>query len=172
MTLLQPAVNLLNGAERAVLLSIRVLLGLQVRLEDGVQHHHQRGLRDPVTDCRDTQRPLLAVRLGDVHSPNCLCLVRLLPEGFRQFPEPPFLAVRLDVVERLAVHAGSALVGTAAGVGMCEHVLAMNLVVQQVEAIAGFALRFGMQRRLQLLDTARSFQVAQSPIPRRLLRWP
>ena len=43
--------------------------------------------------------------------------IRLLPEFFRQFVQPAVHAVRLDVLERLAVDPRRAVVGTAAVVG-------------------------------------------------------
>ena len=66
----------------------------------------------------------------------------LLPERKRQFAEPPLHAVRLDIREVLTVHARCALVGAALGPGMGQDVLAADLVVQRVEAVAGFSLRF------------------------------
>jgi hypothetical protein len=68
--------------------------------------------------------------------------VRLLPERKRQFAEPPLHAVRLDIREVLTVCARCALVGAALGPGMGQDVLAADLVVQRVEAVAGFGLRF------------------------------
>jgi hypothetical protein len=44
----------------------------------------------------------------------------------------------------------------ALGIGMRQNVIAADLVVKGVEAITGFSLRFGMQRRLRLLNTLRS----------------
>src|SRR3569833_33616 len=46
-----------------------------------------------------------------------------------------------------------ALIASAAVVGIFQNVPPIDLVVQGVEAKAGFSLRFGMQRRLELLDT-------------------
>ena len=68
--------------------------------------------------------------------------VCLLPERKRQFAEPPRHAVRLDIREVLAVRARCALVGAALGPGMGQDVVAADLVVQRVEAVAGFGLRF------------------------------
>ncbi|WP_206667930.1 hypothetical protein [Sphingomonas glacialis] len=82
--------------------------------------------------------------------------VRLLSERKRQFGQPPLDAVRLDIREVLTIHAGCALVGAALGVGMGQNVVAADLVVQRVEAIAGFRLRFRVQRHLQFLDAFRS----------------
>jgi len=41
----------------------------------------------------------------------------------------------------------------APSIGMSQNVLAMHLVVQGVEPKARLSLRFGMERRLQLLNT-------------------
>jgi len=55
-------------------------------------------------------------------------------------------------------------VGPAASVGVLQYIGPIHLVVQQIEPIPGFSLRFGMQRALQLLNTCRSCQVSQSPL--------
>ena len=69
-------------------------------------------------------------------------MVLLVPERKRQFAEPPLHAIHLDIREVLTVHARCALVGAALGPGMGQDVLAADLVVQRVEAVAGFSLRF------------------------------
>jgi len=66
----------------------------------------------------------------------------LLPERKRQFGQPPLDPISLDIRKILAVDPRRALVGTALGIGMRQNVLAADLVVQSVEAIAGFRLRF------------------------------
>ena len=68
--------------------------------------------------------------------------VCLLPERKRQFSQPSLDPVCLDVRKILAVDARRALVGAALGVGMRQNVVAADLVVQGVEAIAGLRLRF------------------------------
>jgi len=82
--------------------------------------------------------------------------VLLVPERKRQFAEPPPHAVRFDIREVLAVHTRCALVGAALGPGVRQDVLAADLVVQRVQAIAGFSLRFRVQRHLPFLNTLRS----------------
>jgi hypothetical protein len=79
-----------------------------------------------------------------------------LPESKRQFAEPPLHPVRVDIREVLTVHTRCTLVGAALGIGMRQDILTADLVVQGVEAIPGFCLRFHVQRRLQLLNTLRS----------------
>ena len=61
-----------------------------------------------------------------------------------------------DIREVLTINTRRALVGTALGIGVRQNILAADLVVQGVEAIAGFCLRFRVQRRLQFLNTGRS----------------
>src|SRR5580693_109458 len=70
------------------------------------------------------------------------CTVSLLSERKRQFAQPSLHPVRLDGLEVLTVHARRALVGAALGIGMRQNVLAADLVVEGVEAVAGFCLRF------------------------------
>ena len=82
--------------------------------------------------------------------------VSLLPERKRQFAQPSLDPVRLDGLEVLTVHARRALVGAALSIGMRQNVLAADLVVEGVEAVAGFCLRFRVQRRLQFLNAVRS----------------
>ena len=78
--------------------------------------------------------------------------MRLLPEFLRQFFQPLRHPVLLDVLERLLVHARSAPVSQATLPGRLQHILPVHLVVQGIEAVLRFSLRFGMQRRPQLLN--------------------
>jgi hypothetical protein len=64
--------------------------------------------------------------------------------------------MRLDIREVLPVHTRCALVGAALSVGMGQDIVAADLVVQGIEAIVGFCLRFRVQRHLQFLNTFRS----------------
>ena len=83
-------------------------------------------------------------------------LVALLPERKRQFAKPSLDAIRLNVREVLTVYPRCALVGTTLRVGVYQDVITADLVVQRVEAIAGFCLRFRVQRHLQFLNSFRS----------------
>ncbi len=49
---------------------------------------------------------------------------------------------RIDGRKVLAIHARCAPVGAALGIGMRQNILTADLVVQGVEAITGFCLRF------------------------------
>jgi hypothetical protein len=91
---------------------------------------------------RDTQRSEFAVGFGDKHSSDGVWSVGLLLERKRHFAEPSLHPVRLDVREVLTVYARCALVGATLGKGVGQDVVAVNLVVQGVEAIADFRLRF------------------------------
>jgi hypothetical protein len=121
---------------------VGVLLRWKIGFEDRLEHQHCCCHAHPITQGRDTQRPEFAVGFRYEHSSDGVRLVRLLLERKRQFAEPPLRAVRLDIREVLTVHARCALVGAALGPGMGQDVLAADLVVQRVEAIAGFSLRF------------------------------
>src|SRR6516162_11861564 len=105
---------------------------------------------------RDAQWPEFAIGLRYKHSSDGVRSVSLLPERKRQFAKPPLHPIRLDVREVLSIHTGCALVGAALGIGMGQDVLAADLVVQGVEAVADFCLRFRVQRHLQFLNTLRS----------------
>ena len=89
------------------------------------------------------------------------------PAPARLFPAPPARhrasvapGDRGDLARNgdrlLTIHARRALVGAALGIGVRQNVLAADLVVEGIEAIAGFCLRFRVQRRLQFLDAVRS----------------
>ena len=98
----------------------------------------------------------LPLATGHEHSSDRVRSVNLLPERKRQFAKPPLHPIRLDVRELLTVHTRCALVGATPGIGMGQDVLTADLVVQGVEATAGFCLRFRVQRHLQFLNTLRS----------------
>jgi len=72
-------------------------------------------------------------------------------------PEPLFHAeTHLDVREVPTIHTRCALVRATLIISIGQNVLAADLVVQGIEPIAGFCLRFRVQRRLQFLNTLRS----------------
>jgi hypothetical protein len=66
----------------------------------------------------------------------------------RQFPQPPFFPVCFNVLEPNAIYPRCPLVGFAVSVGVFQYVRPVHLVIQQVESIPGFSLRFGMERLL------------------------
>src|ERR1700736_4715316 len=85
---------------------------------------------------------LLGAKAGYEHTSDRLRSVCLLPERKRQFGQPPRHPIRFDVRKVLSVHARCPLVGAALGIGMCQDVFTADLVVQGIEAITGFRLRF------------------------------
>ena len=155
MSRIQQPVDVADRVHRAAAGSVGVLFRRQVGLEDGSEDQHRRRLYDTIFDRRDSQGPGLAVRLGDVHPPDRRRTVRPALQLLRQFAQPPLQPIRLDVLERLPVHARRSLIGLAAVVGEGQHVLAVHLVVQRVEPVARRSLRFGVQRHLQLLNAIR-----------------
>ena len=98
---------------------------------------------DPTTP-RNSQRPqLLAVaRLGNPHPSNCLGSIRLPAEFVRQFTEPPLFPVCLDVRKFLTVDPRCTFVGFAPLIGVGQHVLAVQLVIQKIEPIVRCLLSF------------------------------
>jgi len=117
-------------------LPVGVLLWWKIGFEDRVEHQHRCRHAHPITQGRDAQGPQLAIGLGNEHSSDRIRLVLLFPERKRQFPEPPLPAVRLDLREVLPIHARCALVGAAVDPGVSQDIVAVDLVVQRVEAEA------------------------------------
>jgi hypothetical protein len=111
---------------------------------DRFQNQRCRCHADPIPHARDAQRPELAVGLRYKHSSDWLWPISLLPEGKRQFRQPSLDPIRLDVRKILAVDTRRPLIRAALGIGMRQNVVAADLVVQSVEAIAGFRLCFGV----------------------------
>ena len=114
----------------------------KIGFEDRLQHQHRRCHADPIPHGRDAQRPEFAVGLRYKHASDWLRPVGFLPERKRQFRQPLLDPVGLDVRKILAIDTRRALVRAALGIGMRQNVFAAELVVQGVEAIAGFRLRF------------------------------
>ena len=136
--------------------AVGILLWWKIGFEDRFQHQHRCRHADPIPQGRDAQRPEFAIGLRYVHSSDGVRSVSLLPERKRQFAKPPLYPVRFDVREVLTVHPRCPFVGAALSIGMGQDVFTADLVVQGIEAIAGFCLRFRVQRRLQFLNTLRS----------------
>jgi hypothetical protein len=84
----------------------------------------------------------LPLAFGNIHSSDWLWPVGLLPERKRQFSQPSLDPVCLDVRKVLAIDPRRTPIGAALGVGMRQNVVAADLVVQGVEAIAGLCLSF------------------------------
>ena len=121
---------------------VGVLFGWKIGFKDRFQNQRCRRHADPIPHARDAQRPEFAVGLRYIHSSDWLWPISLLPERKRQFSQPPLDPVCLDVRKILAVDTRRALVGAALGISMRQNVVAADLVVQSVKAIAGLRLRF------------------------------
>src|SRR5206468_9194543 len=119
---------------------VGVLFGWKVSFKDRLQNQRYRRHADPISHDRDAQRPEFAVGFRYKHSSDWFWPVSLLPERKRQFRQPSLDPIRLDVRKILAVDARRALVGAALGRGMRQNVVAADLVVQGVEAIAGLRI--------------------------------
>src|SRR5215471_12501756 len=114
----------------------------KIGFEDRFQHQQRCCHADPIPNARDAKWPEFAVGFRYKHSSDWLWSVSLLPERKRQFSQPSLDPVCLDVRKILAVDTRRALVRAALGIGMHQNVVAADLVVQSVEAIAGLRLRF------------------------------
>ena len=136
--------------------SIGIDLWRKVGFEDRFQHQHCCCHADPIPHGGNAQWPEFAVGFRYIDPSDRFRLIRPLSERKRQFRQPSFDAVLRDIRKVLTIHTRCALVGAALGIGMRQNVIATDLVVQRVEAIAGFRLRFRVQRRLQFLDAFRS----------------
>ena len=144
------------AGSRKTVRTVGILLGWKIGFEDRFKHQPCCCHADPIAQGRDAQRPEFAIGFRYKHSSDGVRSVSLLPERMRQFTQPPLHPIRFDVRKLLTIHSRCALVGAALGVCMNQDVVAADLVVQGVETIAGFCLRFRVQRRLQFLNTLRS----------------
>src|SRR5215831_1321708 len=82
---------------------------------NGLQHHRDCSLCDLVFECRDAERPLRTISLGDVDSAHWW---RLIASGFDAFQEVPkvCLKVRFILLRRYAINArGPILAGPYVG---------------------------------------------------------
>src|SRR5580700_8618879 len=122
--------------------TVGILLWWKIGFEDRFQHQHRCCHADPIPQGRDAQRPEFAVGLRYEHSSDGSRSVSLLPERKRQFAKPPLYAIRLNVRKVLTIYPQCALVGAALSKRMNQNILTADLVVQRVEAIVGFCLRF------------------------------
>ncbi len=142
-----------------------ISVGSRVASSAAKTHQHFHSISIPRRP-EGPQGSLLPVRFRQVNPPHRLRLIPFRSQFLRQFVQPRCHAVLLDVLERLAVHAGRSVVGTALRVGGFQHVAAIHLVVQGVETKVGRTLRFVMQRRaefLQRIDVGRL--VANHSVP-------
>jgi hypothetical protein len=111
---------------------------------------------DPIPHDENARRREFSVGFWYIDTSDGFRPVRLLLERKRQFGQPSLDAILFDVRKDLSIHARRTLIGATLGVGVGQNVIAADLVVQRLEAITGFCLRFRVQRLLQFLDAFRS----------------
>ena len=157
--------HFLDRVRPAALRPIAVGRGVEIRLEDRLQHQLGGGLHHAVPDRRDTERPLAATGLRDHHPSHRCGSVRLRDQILPDRREPLLPAGRFDHGEGDPVDARRALVGARQIVGVAKNVFATDLVVEQVEAERRLVLRLEIELPLKLPDAFGCCQAhRQSPI--------
>ncbi len=112
----------------------------------------------PVTDGRDTERPLIPIGLRDHDSFNRGRFVRLVFQCFAQFRQKGGLPFSfLDVLEGDAVDSGAPSVGADKIIGMTEDVRPMDLVIQGVKTAGRLLLGLEVELPLKCPDAFRSW---------------
>jgi len=140
--------NRLDRRLSAVVCTVRMLLGLQIRFENRFQYNQSCRLDDAVFDRRNSERTLLPIGFRYVYATHGLGLVLFRSQFLRQFGQPLRHAILLDVLKGLAIYTWGAAIDEATPPSGPQHVFAVNLVVQRVEAEIWRFLRFGVQRCL------------------------
>src|SRR5690606_5776957 len=147
-----------HGILGASLRPISILFRLQVGFEDRPDYQHHRRLDHSVPYRRDAQWALSSVGLLDPDSSYRIRSIALFAQLLRQFPQPPFSAILFDLFKALASDSRRSAVRFALAVGEFQYVFSVDFVVQQVETVLRFFLRFRVERPLQLPNLFRSFQ--------------
>ena len=111
-----------HGILSIPILSIGVLLRRQLGLEDCSQDQHSRCLAHSISQPGNTKRPEFSIWFRNKDPSDRTRSIGSFLELLRQFPEPSLCAISLDILERDAVYARSALFGAAAGISVCEQV--------------------------------------------------
>src|SRR6202049_29219 len=149
--------------------AVAVGVVLEVRLEYRFQHELGGGLYYPIPDGRNAERSLASVRLRYRHPPHRIGPVRLRNQFLAQARQPPLQARRLDPRKGHSVPARRTRICSGQRIGESQDVLAVNLVVEQVEAEGRLRLRLTVQLSLKGPDRCRCCQAhRQSPSPRHL----
>src|ERR1700730_15887427 len=162
-------VHFLDRVYRSTNGAVAVGVVLEVRLEDRFQHELGGGLYYPIPDGRNAERSLASVRLRYRHPPHRIGPVRLRNQFLAQARQPPLQARRLDPRKGHSVPARRTRICSGQRIGVSQDVLAVNLVVEQVEAEGRLRLRLTVQLSLKGPDRCRCCQAhRQSPRPRHL----
>src|SRR6266700_3472639 len=162
-------VHFLDRVHRSATGAVAVGIVLEVRLEDRFQHELGSGLHHPIPDRRNAERSLASVRLRYGHPPHRIGPVRLRHQFLAQARQPPLQARRLDLCKGHSVPARRTRICSGQRIGVTQDVLAVNLVVEQVEAEGRLRLRLTIQLSLKGPDRCRCCQAhRQSPSPHHL----
>src|SRR5712692_3621477 len=151
--------HFLYGVLGFALPAVAVHVRLQVRFKDWFQYQLARRLHYSVPNGRDSQRPLsVAIGLRDHFPSYRLRPVALLDQLLPQPRQPFFLSLGLDLQETLSIHSRRSSIGFRQPVSLGQDVLPVDLVIEQVEPVGRFLLRFCVQLPLKLPDFYRRFQ--------------
>src|ERR1700692_4914840 len=162
-------VHFLDRVHRSANGAVAVGIVLEVRLEDWFQHELGGGRPPPLPDRWNAERSLASVRLRYRHPPHRIGPVRLRNQFLAQARQPPLQARRLDPRKGHSVPARRTRICSGQRIGVSQDVLAVNLVVEQVEAEGRLRLRLTVQLSLKGPDRCRCCQAhRQSPSPRHL----
>ena len=122
--------------------TVGVLLWWKISFVDRSQYQHRCCHADTISQGRNPQRSKLAIGFRYPHSSDRLRLVALFSECKSQFAEPSLHPIRVDILKILCINTRCALIRTALGVSVRQNIFSVYLVVQGVETIADFCLRF------------------------------
>ena len=162
--LVEKHVHSLDGVARASLRSITIGTRFQIRFENRLQHHLGSRLNHSIPNSWNAKRPLASSRLRYHYA---LHRLRLVPFSAKFLPEPsqPLLqSLRLNLLKGLPIYSRRASIGFCQFISLGQYILAVNLVVKQVETVFRFILRLAIQLPLKCPDLNRCLQAhRQSP---------
>jgi hypothetical protein len=103
-------------------------------------------------------------RLWDQHPSHRIGPVPLRDEVLSQARQPAFQTRRFNLFESHSVDTRRTRIGAGLRVGVAKNILAIDLVVEQVEAEGGLCLRLAIQLPLKASDLIGRFEAhRQSP---------
>src|ERR1700738_467802 len=162
-------VHFLDRVYRSTNGAVAVGVVLEVRLEDRFQHALGGGFSSPIPEGRNAGRAPPPLRCRYRHPPHRIGPLRLRNQFLAQARQPPLQARRLDPRKGHSVPARRTRICSGQRIGVSQDVLAVNLVVEQVEAEGRLRLRLTVQLSLKGPDRCRCCQAhRQSPSPRHL----
>src|SRR5271169_2131046 len=141
-------------------------IGLQT-LPD-LSHHPQTQIEQGAlcSPRRNAERSLASIRLRYRHTPHRIGPVRLRDQFLAQARQPAIQARRLDRGKGHSIRAWRTRIGAGQRIAMTENVLAIDLVVEHIEAEGRLRLRLAIQLSLKDPDLLRCCEAhRQSPSP-------